>query len=52
MGLPAVVERAGTYVFGFFAVMMVCQIIFAIRWMPETKGGTIEDRKRLGIAQS
>ncbi|MDD2349790.1 MAG: MFS transporter, partial [Kiritimatiellae bacterium] len=50
---PAVVERAGTYVFGFFAVMMVCQIIFAIRWMPETKGGTIEDiEKRLGIAQS
>lgn len=50
---PAVVERAGTYVFGFFAVMMVCQLIFAIRWMPETKGGTIEDiEKRLGIAQS
>jgi 3-polyprenyl-4-hydroxybenzoate decarboxylase len=50
---PAVAERAGTYAFGFFGLMMVCQIIFAVRWMPETKGGTIEDiEKRLGIAQS
>ena len=47
---PAVAERAGTYAFGFFGLMMVCQIIFAIRWMPETKGGTIEDiEHRLGI---
>lgn len=47
---PAVAEKAGTYAFGFFGLMMVCQIIFAIRWMPETKGGTIEDiEHRLGI---
>lgn len=47
---PAVAEKAGTYAFGFFGLMMVCQIIFAIRWMPETKGGTIEDiERRLGI---
>lgn len=50
---PAVAECAGTYAFGFFGLMMVCQIIFAIRWMPETKGGTIEDiEHRLGIARS
>ncbi|HRR32782.1 MAG TPA: sugar porter family MFS transporter [Kiritimatiellia bacterium] len=50
---PAVAERAGTYAFGFFGLMMVCQIIFALRWMPETKGGTIEDiEQRLGIARS
>ncbi len=47
---PAVAEKAGTYAFGFFGLMMVCQIIFAIFWMPETKGGTIEDiEHRLGI---
>jgi len=47
---PAVAEKAGTYAFGFFGTMMICQIIFAIRWMPETKGGTIEDiEHRLGI---
>jgi hypothetical protein len=34
---PAVAERAGTYAFGFFGLMMIGQIIFAIRWMPETK---------------
>ena len=50
---PAVAERAGTYAFGFFGLMMIGQIIFAIRWMPETKGGTIEDiEHRLGIARS
>lgn len=48
---PAVAERAGPYAFGFFGLMMVCQIVFAVRWMPETKGGTIEDiEHRLGIA--
>jgi len=47
---PAVAEKAGTYAFGFFGAMMICQIIFAIRWMPETKGGTIEAMEhRLGF---
>ena len=47
---PAVAEKAGTYAFGFFGTMMICQLIFAVRWMPETKGGTIEDiERRLGI---
>lgn len=47
---PAVAEQAGPYAFGFFGLMMICQIIFAIRWMPETKGGTIEAMEhRLGF---
>jgi hypothetical protein len=47
---PAVAEQAGPYAFGFFGLMMIGQIIFAIRWMPETKGGTIEAMEhRLGF---
>jgi sugar porter (SP) family MFS transporter len=47
---PAVAEKAGPYAFGFFGTMMLFQLIFAIRWMPETKGGTIENiEHRLGI---
>ncbi len=47
---PVVAEKAGTYAFGFFAFMMVIQLIWAILFMPETKGGTTEDiEKRLGI---
>ena len=47
---PVVAERAGTWAFAFFALMMVVQLVWAIFFMPETKGGTIEDiEKRLGI---
>lgn len=46
---PVVAERAGVWAFGFFAVMMGVQLIWAVFFMPETKGGTIEDvEKRLG----
>ena len=49
---PAVAEKAGMYAFAFFGLMMIGQIVFALLWMPETKGGTIEDiERRLGIAQ-
>ena len=38
--------------FAFFATMMVVQLVWAILFMPETKGGTIEDiERRLGIAE-
>ena len=33
----------GSYIFGFFAVMMVLQLIFVWRMMPETKGIALED---------
>ena len=47
---PVVAEKAGTWAFGFFAFMMLVQLLWAIFFMPETKGGTIEDiEKRLGI---
>ncbi len=47
---PMAAERAGSWTFAFFAVMMACQLVWAIFFMPETKGGTIEDiERRLGI---
>ena len=42
---PAVAERAGTWAFAFFACMMAVQLVWAVFFMPETKGGTM----RLGI---
>ena len=49
---PVVAERAGTWAFAFFAFMMAVQLVWAIFFMPETKGGTIEDiEKRLGISR-
>ena len=48
---PVVAERAGTWAFAFFAAMMAVQLVWAVFFMPETKGGTIEDiEKRLGIS--
>ena len=48
---PAVAERAGTWAFAFFAAMMAVQLVWAVFFMPETKGGTIEDiERRLGIS--
>ena len=48
---PIAAERAGSCTFAFFAVMMVCQLVWALFFMPETKGGTIEDiENRLGIS--
>ena len=48
---PVVAERAGTWAFAFFAAMMAVQLVWAVFFMPETKGGTIEDiEMRLGIS--
>jgi len=33
----------GAYIFGFFAVMMVLQLLFVWKMMPETKGVALED---------
>ncbi len=47
---PVVAASAGTWAFGFFAFMMLVQVIWAVFFMPETKGGTTEDiEARLGI---
>ena len=49
---PMAAEKAGSWTFAFFAVMMGVQLVWAIFFMPETKGGTIEDiEKRLGIVK-
>lgn len=48
---PVVAESAGTWAFAFFALMMAVQLVWAVFFMPETKGGTIEDiEARLGIS--
>jgi len=51
---PGIVEgnqNGGYYSFLFFAIMMVLQLIFIWRAMPETKGRTLEEiQKDLGIA--
>jgi hypothetical protein len=33
----------GTLIFGFFAVMMVAQLVYVALMMPETKGANLED---------
>ncbi|MEO6953888.1 MAG: sugar porter family MFS transporter [Polyangia bacterium] len=40
---PVIAEKfGGTAIFGFFAVMMVAQLVFVIGYMPETKGTSLE----------
>ncbi|MET7000382.1 sugar porter family MFS transporter [Chitinophaga defluvii] len=33
----------GGHIFSFFCLMMVIQLLFVLRWMPETKGKTLEE---------
>jgi sugar porter (SP) family MFS transporter len=40
---PVVAERFVAGTFGFFALMMVLQLLFVWKIMPETKGGALED---------
>ena len=47
---PMAAEKAGSWTFAFFGAMMAMQVVWAVFFMPETKGGTTEDvEKRLGI---
>jgi SP family xylose:H+ symportor-like MFS transporter len=43
---PPLIEAWGGYVFMIFAVMMVIQFIFVLKFLPETKGDTLEDIER------
>jgi hypothetical protein len=36
-------SMGGAVIFGFFAVMMVLQLLFVWKMMPETKGIALED---------
>jgi sugar porter (SP) family MFS transporter len=41
----------GAYAFGFFALMMVLQFVLVLKFLPETKGVSLEElQKRLGVA--
>jgi sugar porter (SP) family MFS transporter len=47
---PVVAAKSGAYAFGFFALMMVVQFFLLLKYLPETKGISLEQlEKRLGI---
>jgi MFS family permease len=47
---PIFAEASGGHIFAFYAAMMVLQLVWVLRVMPETKGIRLEDiQKRLGI---
>jgi hypothetical protein len=46
-----IAEASGGHAFAFYAAMMVVQLLWVLRVMPETKGVPLEDiQKRLGIS--
>lgn len=47
---PVVASRSGATVFGFFAMMMVLQFVLVWKYLPETKGVSLEElQKQLGV---
>jgi SP family xylose:H+ symportor-like MFS transporter len=47
---PMIAEASGWYAFAFYAAMMVLQLVWVVKVMPETKGVPLEEiQKRLGI---
>lgn len=49
---PVVAAKSGSYAFGFFALMMVLQFVLVLKYLPETKGISLEElQKRLGLKQ-
>ena len=47
---PVVAAASGAYAFGFFALMMVVQFFLVLKYLPETKGISLEElQKRLGV---
>jgi MFS transporter, SP family, xylose:H+ symportor len=48
---PMIADVSGGHAFAFYALMMVGQLVWVLRVMPETKGVPLEEiQKRLGIA--
>jgi SP family xylose:H+ symportor-like MFS transporter len=48
---PIIAEASGGHAFAFYAAMMVLQLLWVLKVMPETKGIPLEEiQKRLGIA--
>lgn len=47
---PIIADWSGGHTFALYAVMMVLQLLWVLRFMPETKGIPLEQiQKRLGI---
>jgi MFS transporter, SP family, xylose:H+ symportor len=47
---PIIAERSGGHAFSFFASMMVLQLIMVLKFLPETKGVSLEQiQRKLGI---
>ena len=48
---PMITETfGGAAAFGFFTTMMICQLFFALKLMPETKGKSLEDMDTIIIS--
>jgi sugar porter (SP) family MFS transporter len=48
---PIIAKASGAHTFAFYAAMMVLQLIWVLKVMPETKNVPLEDiQKRMGIA--
>jgi sugar porter (SP) family MFS transporter len=49
-GFPIVAGKSAAPAFAFFAVMMVVQFVLVWKYLPETKGASLEElQKRLGV---
>jgi sugar porter (SP) family MFS transporter len=49
-GFPVIARTSGAMAFGFFALMMVAQFVLVAKFLPETKGVSLEAlQKRLGV---
>ncbi len=47
-GFPVIAKASGATAFGFFALMMVAQFVLVAKYLPETKGVSLEElQKRL-----
>jgi hypothetical protein len=43
---PIIAHASGAFAFGFFALMMVLQFILVARFLPETKGLSLEELQK------
>lgn len=39
----AAIPKGGSFAFGFFAIAMIFQLVFVLKFLPETKGKTLEE---------
>jgi sugar porter (SP) family MFS transporter len=52
-GFPVIAKASGAMAFGFFALMMVLQFVLVAKYLPETKGVSLEElQQRLGSRES